>query len=59
MYWCSSSASARAEALVVPERLLHHDPPRRRQAGLGQALDHRAEQERRDLQVEHRDCRRP
>ena len=39
---------------VAPERLLHHDAPRRGQAGSGQALDHRAEQERRDLKVEHR-----
>ena len=39
---------------VISERLLHHDPPRRGQASLGQALDDRAEQEGWDLQVEHR-----
>ena len=38
----------------MPERLLDHDPPLRHQAGVGQALDHPAEQERRDLEVEHR-----
>ena len=52
MYWCSSSASSRGRRLVVSERLLHHDASRSRQTGLGQALDDRAEQERRDLQVE-------
>ena len=36
------------------ERLLHDDAPRLGQARLGQALDHRTEQERRDLEVEHR-----
>ncbi len=39
---------------VVPERLLDHDARRVGQPGVVQALDHRAEQERRDLQVEDR-----
>ena len=39
---------------VVAERLLHHHPAAADQPGLGQALGDRAEQERRDLQVEHR-----
>ena len=39
---------------VVPEGLLHDHPGSVRQLGLGQALDHPAEQERRDFQVEHR-----
>jgi hypothetical protein len=38
---------------VVSERLLHDDPPRLCQAGSGQALDNRAEQEGWDLEVEH------
>jgi hypothetical protein len=38
--------------LVVAEGLLHHHPGSLGQAGLGQALDHGPEQERRDLQVE-------
>ena len=40
--------------LVVAERLLDDDPPGLRQAGLGQALDDRPEEERRDLEVEDR-----
>ena len=40
--------------LVVPERLLDHDRGLRGQAGLGQPLDDASEQERRDLEVEHR-----
>ena len=39
---------------IVAERLLHHDTSRLRQAGLGQPLHNRAEQERRNLQVEDR-----
>jgi hypothetical protein len=39
---------------VVAEGLLHHHPGAPGQAGVGQALDHPPEQERRDLQVEHR-----
>ena len=39
---------------VVAERLLHHDPGVLGQARVVQALDHPAEQERRDLQVEDR-----
>ena len=40
---------------VVPERLLDDDPLFvRHQVRLGQAVDHRGEQRRRDLQVEHR-----
>ena len=54
MYWCSSSASARADALVVAERLLDDDPRGLRQPGLGEALDDPAEEERRDLEVEDR-----
>ena len=36
---------------VVPERLLHDDPAAGRQLRLGEALHHRAEQERWDLEV--------
>ena len=57
MYWCSSSASARADVAVVAERLLHHHSRRLGEPGLGEPLHHRAEQERRDLQVEHRRAR--
>ena len=39
---------------VVAERLLHDHARVRRQAGGGEARDHRAEQERRDLEVEDR-----
>ncbi len=39
---------------VVAERLLHDDARLRRQAGLRQALDDGAEEERRDLEVEDR-----
>ena len=39
---------------VVPERLLDDDPRALGQAGLRQTLDHGAEQERRDLEVEDR-----
>jgi hypothetical protein len=39
---------------VVAERLLHHDPPAPDQPGVAQAPGDGAEQERRDLQVEHR-----
>ena len=41
----------------MPERLLDDDPRVLRQAGIRQSLDHRAEQERRDLEVEHRALR--
>ena len=37
---------------VVPEGLLHHDARRCRHAGIREPLDHRAEQGRRDLEVE-------
>ena len=57
MYWCSSAASARAECEVVAERLLDDDARVLRQARLGEALDDRAEQERRDLEVEDRASR--
>ena len=39
---------------VVAERLLHDHAPGLGQAGVGELLDHRPEQERRDLQVEDR-----
>ena len=39
---------------VVPERLLDHDPGVGRDSGVAQTLDNPPEQERRDLQVEHR-----
>ena len=39
---------------VVAEGLLDHDPGAVGQVGAGQAVDHLAEQRRRDLQVEHR-----
>ena len=38
---------------VVPEGLLDHDPRVPRQPGVGERADDLAEQERRDLQVEH------
>jgi hypothetical protein len=40
--------------LVMPERLLHHDARRRGEPDLRQSLDHRGEQEGRDLEVEDR-----
>ena len=39
---------------VVTEGFLDHDPGAVGQVGAGQAVDHLAEQRRRDLQVEHR-----
>ena len=41
-----------SRCLVVTERLLDDDPPGLRQPGLGEPLDDRAEEERRDLEVE-------
>ena len=52
MYWCSSSASARADACVVAERLLDDDSRIGRDARPCQAADDRAEERRRDLEVE-------
>jgi hypothetical protein len=54
MYWCSSAGESPSRGEVVPERFLDHDACRRREIGLRQTLDHRGEQGRRDLQVEHR-----
>ena len=56
-YWWISSASARAEAQVVAERLLHHDARALRQPRLGQSLDDHPEQRRRNLEVEDRAVR--
>ena len=44
---------------VVAERLLDHDTGICGQAGLGQPFHHRAEEERRDLEVEDRQLGRP
>ena len=43
--------------VIVAERLLHHDPRGVRQPGVGEALDDRREQKRRDLEIEHRSLR--
>ena len=52
MYWCSSSASALADAVIVPERLLDDDPRICRHARFRQAADDRSEERRRNLEVE-------
>ncbi len=54
MYWCSSSASARADARSWPNGFSTTTRAGLRQAGLGEPLDDRAEEERRDLEVEDR-----
>ena len=43
--------------VIMAERLLHHDPRGVRQPGVGEAFDHRREQERRDLEIKHRSPR--
>ena len=54
MYWCSSAASARADSRSWPNGFSTTTRARLGQPGLGEPLDHRAEQERRDLEVEDR-----
>ncbi len=52
MYSCRFLRQGVRRSRIVTERLLHHDASRIRQASLGQALDDRPEQERRDLEIE-------
>ena len=54
MYWCSSSASARADARSWPNGFSTTTRAFVVSAGVGEALDDGAEQERRDLEVEDR-----
>ena len=54
MYWCSSSASARADSPSWPNGFSTTIRAVLRQAGLREPLDDPAEEERRDLEVEDR-----
>ncbi len=54
MYWCSSSASAVAEAPSWPNGFSTTTRPALRQARLGKPGDDAPEEERRDLEVEDR-----
>ena len=56
MYWCSSSASSRAEAWSWPNGFSTTTRAVFVRPGLGQALHDRPEQERRDLEVEDGRC---
>ena len=54
MYWCSSSASARADARSCPNGFSTTTRAFVVSSAFGESLHDRGEQERRDLEVEHR-----
>ena len=54
MYSWSSCGERLRGREIVPEGLLDHHPGVLGEPGAGETLDHGPEQERRDLQVEHR-----
>ncbi len=57
MYWCSSSASARADSRSWPNGFSTTTRAFFVRPAVGESLHDRAEEERRDLEVEHRSLR--
>ena len=58
MYWWMSAASARADSRSCPKGFSTTTRAFFVETRVGQSLDHRPEQERRDLEIEHRAFRR-